>query len=180
MTTLTLEFQLEESLAYAYKAAQPQEKEDVKRLFERLLSVKFRKQAMTTMFKNMESIGKEAEANDLTEDSINAILAELNVPKKTPKIRVQFEKLFEKWLSETAMLSSGKAIVSHAAYTQIIGMGDAVIPFILMQLQKNPHHLFFALYEITGENPVPFAHAGDLEKMTADWLDWGYKKGYLN
>ena len=76
MTTLTLEFQLEESLAYAYRTAQPQEKEDVKRLFERLLSAKFRKQAITTMFKNMESIGKEAEANGLTEDLINEILAE--------------------------------------------------------------------------------------------------------
>ena len=76
MTTLTLEFQLEESLAYAYGAAQPQEKEDVKRLFERLLAARFRKKAMMTMFKNMESIGKEAEANGLTEDLINEILAE--------------------------------------------------------------------------------------------------------
>ena len=76
MTTLTLEFQLEERLAYAYRAAQPQEKEEVKRLFERLLSAKFRKRAMITMFKNMKSIGKEAEANGLTEDLINEILAE--------------------------------------------------------------------------------------------------------
>ena len=44
MTTLTLEFQLEESLAYAYRAAQPQEKEDIKRLFERLLSAKFKRE----------------------------------------------------------------------------------------------------------------------------------------
>ena len=100
--------------------------------------------------------------------------------KKTKKVRDQFDELFQKWQAETALLSSGTAIVSHTAYTQIIGMGEIVIPFILMQLQKNPQHLFFALYQITGENPIPLSHAGNLEKMTADWLDWGYKKGYFN
>ena len=97
-----------------------------------------------------------------------------------PKTCDQFEALLQKWHNETALLSSGTAIVSHAAYTQIIGMGEVVIPFILMQLQKNPQHLFLALFHITGENPIPLSHAGNLEKMTADWLDWGYKKGYLN
>ena len=100
--------------------------------------------------------------------------------KKTKKVRDQFDELFQKWQAETALLSSGTAIVSNTAYTQIIGMGEVVIPFILMQLQKNPQHLFFALYQITGENPIPLSHAGNLEKMTADWLDWGYKKGYFN
>ncbi len=100
--------------------------------------------------------------------------------KKTKKVRDQFDELFQKWQAETALLSSGTAIVSHTAYTQIIGMGEIVIPFILMQLQKNPQHLFFALYQITGENPIPLSHAGNLEKMTADWLNWGYKKGYFN
>ena len=100
--------------------------------------------------------------------------------KKVKKARDQFEELFQKWQTETALLSSGTTIVSHAAYKQIIEMGEVVIPFILMQLQKNPQHFFFALYQITGENPVPLSHAGNLEKMTADWLDWGYKKGYFN
>lgn len=76
MTTLTLEFQLDESLAYAYQEAQPQEKEDIRKLFERLLSAKFRKQAIANMFKNMEAIGKEAEANGLTEEMIHEILTE--------------------------------------------------------------------------------------------------------
>ena len=70
MTTLTVEFQIEESLAYAYREAQPQEKEDIKNLFERLLSARLRRQTIGKMFKNMESIGKEAEANGLTEDLI--------------------------------------------------------------------------------------------------------------
>ena len=50
MTTLTLKFQLEESLVLAYRQAMPKEKEDLKRLFEKLLAVKFRKQAIEDMF----------------------------------------------------------------------------------------------------------------------------------
>jgi hypothetical protein len=99
---------------------------------------------------------------------------------KTKNTRDTFEELFQKWQSETALLSSGTAIVSNTYYQQIILMGEVVLPFILIKLQDNPQHLFFALYQITGENPVPYAHAGNLEKMTTDWLSWGYTKGYLN
>jgi 3-methyladenine DNA glycosylase AlkC len=100
--------------------------------------------------------------------------------KSIKKVHDQFEELFEKWQSETALLSSATAIVSHPAYLQMIKMGDAVIPFMLMKLQKNPQHLFFALYQITGDNPVPYTHAGNLQLMTSDWLNWGYAKGYIN
>ena len=75
MTTLTLKFQLEESLAIAYRQAQPEEKEDLKKLFQRLLTNKFRKQSIEDMLQRMDEIGKEAEANGLTEDIIDEILA---------------------------------------------------------------------------------------------------------
>ncbi len=76
MTTLTLKFQLEESLVLAYRQAMPKEKEDLKRLFEKLLAVKFRKQAIEDMFQKMEEVGNEAEANGLSEDIIDEILSE--------------------------------------------------------------------------------------------------------
>ena len=76
MTTLTLKFQLEESLVLAYRQAMPKEKEDLKRLFEKLLAVKFRKQAIEDMFQKMEDVGNEAEANGLSEDIIDEILSE--------------------------------------------------------------------------------------------------------
>ena len=88
--------------------------------------------------------------------------------------------MFQKWKSETALLSSATSIIKHPAYRQITDMGEIVLPFILIKLQNDPQHLFFALHQITGENPVPYAHVGNLEKMTADWLNWGYQKGYLN
>ena len=78
------------------------------------------------------------------------------------------------------MTSNGDEIVRHPAYRQIIGLGKQVVPFILIKLQEDPQHLFHALFKITGENPIPPSHAGQLGKMTADWLEWGRKKGYLS
>ena len=47
------------------------------------------------------------------------------------------------------------------------------------KLQNDPQHLFYALYQITSENPVPLAHAGNFKQMTADWLNWAAEKGYI-
>lgn len=108
---------------------------------------------------------------------------EANTDRKTnlsdAKTQAKFEVLFQQWKSEVALLSSASAITQNAAYQQIIAMGASVIPFILIKLQQDPQHLFVALYQITGENPVPLEHAGHLEKMTNDWLEWGSKKGYI-
>ncbi len=102
-----------------------------------------------------------------------------DVPKGK-NIRDQFEYLFQTWKSETALCSSASMILKHHAYQKIINLGETILPFILIKLQNDPQHLFFALYQITGENPVPLAHAGHLEKMTKDWLSWGVEKGYLS
>ena len=66
----------------------------------------------------------------------------------------------------------------HPAYQQIIGMGEYALPLIFQALQREPDHWFWALGAITGENPVPDAHAGDLDAMTSDWLSWGDAHGY--
>lgn len=108
---------------------------------------------------------------------------EKNTPKKrntVVKTRDQFEELFQTWKSETALLSSASAIINHPAYQKIIKMGDTVLPFIFIKLQNDPQHIFYALYQITGENPVPLAHAGNFKKMTTDWLSWAAQKGYIN
>ena len=76
MTTLTLKLQLDESLVKAYQQAQPKDKEDLKKLFERLLFNKFRKQAVEDMLQRMNVIGLEAEANGLTEELIDKILSD--------------------------------------------------------------------------------------------------------
>ncbi len=76
MTTLTLQFNLDDSLAAAYRQAKPKERENVKKLFERLLANQFRKQAVEDLIQSMDELGREAEANGLTEEILDEILAE--------------------------------------------------------------------------------------------------------
>jgi len=93
------------------------------------------------------------------------------------ELAVEFRQLAENWRRETAVHSSVHRIVLHPAYQRIIGMGPAVIPFILGELRERPGHWFWALHAITGEDPVtPGAAFG--EAVDA-WLNWGRTKGYI-
>src|SRR5215213_466238 len=51
-------------------------------------------------------------------------------------LRVAFEELALSWSSATAHLSSPTKLVEHSAYRQIIGLGPAVLPFILRDLAE--------------------------------------------
>lgn len=88
-------------------------------------------------------------------------------------LEAQFQRLAKIWKEETAHLSSVTEMAKHSAYQEIIAMGWPVVPLILQELRKEPDHWFWALAEITGENPVPAEDAGNLEKMTHAWLAWG-------
>ncbi|AKT36954.1 hypothetical protein [Chondromyces crocatus] len=94
------------------------------------------------------------------------------------ELRVRFDALVQKWLSETAHLSSLDAIVQHGAYREIIGMGPRVIPLILRDLEQEPKHWGTALRELTGENPIPPEHAGRVRLMAEDWVRWAKERGY--
>jgi len=108
----------------------------------------------------------------------------LSVPQQTsPSLRSQeveqkFQDLASRWRRETRLLSSVTAMAMHPAYQQIIGMGEQALPLIFQDLRREPDHWFWALGAITGQNPVPDAHAGDLEAMAEDWLSWGDAHGY--
>lgn len=87
-------------------------------------------------------------------------------------IEEDFNYLKRKWEKETAHLSSITEILNNKYYLQIIDMGDSVVPLIIQDLKNTNNHWFQALYELTGENPVPENHAGDIEMMKKDWIDW--------
>ena len=67
----------------------------------------------------------------------------------------------------------------HPAYQQIIGMGEEALPLILEELSRRPGHWFWALKAITGEDPVPAEHAGEVPEMTRAWLEWGRQHDYI-
>jgi hypothetical protein len=93
-------------------------------------------------------------------------------------LRLEFEMLKRTWKGATRFHSSVSYMTSHPAYQRIIGMGWAAVPLILGALRRKPDFWFEALLAITGEQPVPKRHAGDMRAMTEDWLKWGRSNGY--
>jgi len=91
----------------------------------------------------------------------------------TDALRERFERLAARWQRETARSSSVEDRVEHPAYREIISMGGEVVPLILQDLAKTPRMWGPALEAITGADPVLAEHAGKLDKIAEDWLQWG-------
>ena len=91
---------------------------------------------------------------------------------------LEFELLARQWEAETFFESSPYRMASNPAYKRIIGMGWKAVPFILARMASKSGFWFEALYAITGDQPVPPSHAGDIDAMRRDWLSWGRRNGY--
>jgi hypothetical protein len=91
----------------------------------------------------------------------------------------EFAALAQQWREATHFLSAVEDIAMHEAYQRIIGMGEKALPFILRSLGAGLDHWFWALEAITGESPVPAEEAGDMERMSERWLEWGRRRGLL-
>ena len=108
-----------------------------------------------------------------------------SVPVKNPQaaqpaetVEERFRRLEANWTAETGYLSSYTDIVEHPAFQEIIRIGEAVVPFMLRDLQERPQLWVWALPEITGADPVPPGAAGNISKMSDAWLSWGRANGY--
>ena len=99
--------------------------------------------------------------------------------QKRQQRQCDFTELTATWREETALMSSLTQMCTHPAYQRIVGMGETALPFIFRELQSEPDHWFWALKAITGCDPVPRSHQGDLDAMASDWLAWGRSKGYV-
>jgi hypothetical protein len=88
-----------------------------------------------------------------------------------------FSELAERWHRETAAHSVLQKKVLHPAYQRIIGLGPAVVPYILRELRRQPAHWFWALNAITGVDPAPVGST--FEEAAQAWLKWGKERGYL-
>jgi hypothetical protein len=93
--------------------------------------------------------------------------------------KARFERLAAQWREQAAPLSSSTDRAMLPSYQTIIGMGETALPFILEEMRNRGGHWFWALRAITGENPVPSEHRGNVEAMTQDWLQWGGERGCL-
>ncbi len=93
-------------------------------------------------------------------------------------VEERFRRLAAIWLAETAYVSSSSDLVAHPAFQEIVGMGSAVIPLVLRQLENRTGHWHRALRRITGADPVPATDRGNIDKAAEAWLRWGKEQGY--
>jgi hypothetical protein len=98
--------------------------------------------------------------------------------KSAESIEQRFQRLAANWLAETAYVSSSSDLVAHPAFQEIVGMGPAVIPLLLRELEKGTGHWHRALRRITGVDPVPPADRGNIDKASEAWLRWGKEQGH--
>lgn len=93
-------------------------------------------------------------------------------------LELRFLVLAYQWKRDNLFESSPWRMAAHPAYQCITGMGWQAVPLILQKLSRETDFWFEALTAITGEQPVPPVHAGDMEAMRQDWLHWGREHGY--
>jgi hypothetical protein len=91
-------------------------------------------------------------------------------------VEEQFHRLAELWHRETDHLSSEAS--RHPAYQEIVGLGAAVVPCLLRDLEKSHTHWFAALRTLTGAQSIPADVAGNVPKMAEAWLRWAKNNGY--
>lgn len=98
---------------------------------------------------------------------------------KSESLQTRFKALAEQWQAEASFLPSMVDMVLLPSYQKIIGMGWGAVPYILKELEKQPHHWFWALEAITGVDPTLPEDAGRVTKQAEAWIAWGYEKGIL-
>jgi hypothetical protein len=91
----------------------------------------------------------------------------------------RFHRLATEWKAQAGYLSDSRRMAMLQPYQAIIGMGLPVVPLILEELRHEPHHWYWALESITGENPVPSDVNGDMRRIREAWLEWGRREGLL-
>ena len=93
-------------------------------------------------------------------------------------VEVRFRRLEATWLAEVGFSSSSTVLRNHPAFQEIIGLGEAVVPLMLRDLEERPRLWVWALPRITGSDPVPASDRGNITKMSEAWLRWGREHGY--
>lgn len=142
--------------------------------------------------------GYEIEAVSRLEEDIEALIqlkeATLNNwpwsdAQRTPDLSVsctnlasKLDSLASEWKAARGHTASVNMWVRLPAYQQIIEIGrlhkDEVIGFLLKELTHSPDHWFWALKELTGQNPVTPESRGNIDSMSKCWIEWGKQHGY--
>jgi hypothetical protein len=100
-------------------------------------------------------------------------------PTLNSNAEAEFRALVGSWQRDTDAMSSTASKITHPTYRRIVEMGWRAVRLLLPELERNPEHWFWALTEITGEDPVEHEHTGNLAAMAEDLQTFARKKNYL-
>lgn len=92
--------------------------------------------------------------------------------------RMRFFDLREEWVRSIARSSSTSHDLQHPAFKHIVTLGKAAIPLLLDDMSRHRTHWFEALEAISGAQPVPEDHFGDIDAMIGDWTEWARNQGW--
>lgn len=100
------------------------------------------------------------------------------------KVEDIFEEHVKQWEEETLLSSSTTDILKNTHFGKIVELGRSkagkhIKSLILKHIHEKSSHLFHALHEITGENPLFSDIGGMVEKQCQSWVDWGKRKGLI-
>jgi hypothetical protein len=98
----------------------------------------------------------------------------------TTNVAERFHRLAAEWKEQARYLSNSARMAMLPAYQRIIGMGMPVVPLILEELRREPHHWYWALEAITEQDPVPPEARGKILEMAAAWIAWGKSQGLIS
>lgn len=114
---------------------------------------------------------------------ITTFLSKIQVDaKRKLDLANRFNALASQWKIERSVSSSATKAVLCPSYQRIIALGPDAIALILGRLREEgdePDFWFWALENMSGENPVSEDDIGDFRAMAQAWLRWGYHNGKL-
>lgn len=91
----------------------------------------------------------------------------------------RFQQLANEWLRDTAFVSDPIEKFMHPAHMKILGMGEKILPLVLMEVEKMSGHWFMILDAISAENPVTPEDQASPERTAQAWVEWGKKQGLI-
>lgn len=95
----------------------------------------------------------------------------------TEHVGVAFDSLANRWIEETQFESSLMRTFSNGSYLEILGLGPAVIPYLLRRLPREPERWVGALKTISRTDIA--SEATTSAEAVSAWTDWGRAHHYI-
>ncbi len=114
----------------------------------------------------------------IREKIVFGLMAGVVVVYRENNIVIRFNELVSQIEQDCLLASSPSQIALHPAYQEMIGMGKIIMPLLIEKLDESPTFWFWALQAISGANPVPKSHRGNVPQMVIDWKLWFNEKKY--